>query len=240
MLSVNKKFNDEQFFKRVMQRKYPLLLRFQKKDESIKSLFVRMTYAMAKLQEEFGIPYMSTLSYNPSDLYRHWKHDGQLYNRALRYAVRSGDLDAIKSMIGKEATAYNWVMGDAVKYGHLKVVKFLIDKITDSEQNIYLITASAEGHIDIVKFLFDSLNFNVEGLNMALNFTSRSGHTEIVKLLVQKGATDLNRGLLEASKWGHLEIVKFLVQQGATNFASAIAKAKGSDYTDIINYLQEK
>ena len=27
MLSVNKKFNDEKFFKRVIQRKYPLLLR---------------------------------------------------------------------------------------------------------------------------------------------------------------------------------------------------------------------
>ena len=239
MLSVNKKFNDEQFFKRVMQRKYPLLLKFQKKDESVKSLFIRMAYALAKLQEDYDIPYMSTPKYNPYDFYRAGKDDKDIYNQAMDYAARVGDLDTVKSMIEKGATDYDWVMGKAVEFGHLNIVKFLIDKI-DGHQNSYLYTASTEGHLEIVKLLLDSFNFNVEQLDTALRLTSSKGHTEVDKLLIQKGATDLNGALIEAAEWGHLETVKFLAQQGATNFSSAIREAKESGYTEIVNYLQKK
>ena len=55
MLSVNKKFNDEEFFKRVMLRKYPFLLKF-KGEGSYKEFFIRMIYYIAKLKENYDIP----------------------------------------------------------------------------------------------------------------------------------------------------------------------------------------
>ena len=239
MLSVNKKFNDEQFFKRVIQRKYPLLLKFQKKDESVKSLFIRMTYALAKLQEDYGIPYMSTPKYNPYNFYRNWKGEKKIYNRAMDYAAQVGDLETVKSMIEKGALGYDYTMNQAVEYGHLNIVQFLINK-TNGYQDNHLITASTEGHLEIVKYLLEQIVFDVETINRALRITSSKGHTEVAKLLIQKGATDLNGALIEASEYGHLETVKFLIQQGATNFSSAIREAKESGYTEIVDYLQKK
>ena len=55
MLSVNKKFNGEVYFRRILRRKYPLLLNFQKRGETDKRLFIRMTYYIANLGD---IPYI--------------------------------------------------------------------------------------------------------------------------------------------------------------------------------------
>ena len=74
MLSVNKQFNEEQFFIRVFDRKYPLLKEFRNKNESWRRFFVRMTYYIAKLQERFGIPYIPTEGYNPQAFYQKWKN----------------------------------------------------------------------------------------------------------------------------------------------------------------------
>ena len=40
MLSLNKKFNDEKLFERVMKKRYPLLIRFRKENETWKELYV--------------------------------------------------------------------------------------------------------------------------------------------------------------------------------------------------------
>ena len=49
MLSVNTKFSDDSFFKRVFERKYPLLMKF-KKDETWRQFFIKMIYYIAKLE----------------------------------------------------------------------------------------------------------------------------------------------------------------------------------------------
>ena len=60
MLSVNKKFNDNIFFERIMTRKYPLLIQFKNDGETLKQFYVRMVHYLSKLEEEFGIPYIAT------------------------------------------------------------------------------------------------------------------------------------------------------------------------------------
>ena len=220
MLSVNRKFNDEQFFKRVMQRKYPLLLRFQKKDESVKSLFVRMAYALAKLEEDYGIPYISTPKYNPYEFYIRWKrvsNKEEIYNQAMDYAVQAGELDIVKSMIEKGATEYDWVMDKAIKFGHLNIIQFLMNKINGKHNTYHLMIASEMGNLNVVKYLLKEIVFDIRGLNKALVMSSSEGYTEIVRLLVQSGATDLNTALTGAALNGQLETVKYLAQQGATS-----------------------
>tara|TARA_R110001599_G_scaffold74040_2_gene204374 strand:+ start:435 stop:749 length:315 start_codon:yes stop_codon:yes gene_type:complete len=82
MLSVNKKFNDDVFFKRVLFRKYPLLLKF-KTEESYKNLFLRMTYYIAKLEEEFEIPYIPLEEYNPQMFYKCNKNSKYIYDNVI-------------------------------------------------------------------------------------------------------------------------------------------------------------
>ena len=51
---------DENFWIRKINSKYPLLKEFKHDNETWKQLFIRMTYYIAKLDEEFGIPYIPT------------------------------------------------------------------------------------------------------------------------------------------------------------------------------------
>ena len=77
MLSVNKRFNSEEFYHRVLLRKYPLLLKY-KQDKSYKLFFVEMGYYIDLFQKD-GIPYFPTKEYNPKHLFRKYhtvsKHD---------------------------------------------------------------------------------------------------------------------------------------------------------------------
>lgn len=64
MLSVNKKFRDELYFKRVFQRKYPLSMRF--KDGNWRDYFIQFTYYLRKLRER-DIPYLHTYDFDAKD-----------------------------------------------------------------------------------------------------------------------------------------------------------------------------
>ena len=57
MLSTNKKFRNEELFKKIMERKYPFLIKYKKSEEDFKDLFIKMIYYMAKLREYFDIVY---------------------------------------------------------------------------------------------------------------------------------------------------------------------------------------
>ena len=58
MLSVNKKFDDDLYFKKILERRYPLLIKFKPEDEAYKQFYLRMVKYMAKLWEEYKIPYI--------------------------------------------------------------------------------------------------------------------------------------------------------------------------------------
>jgi hypothetical protein len=98
MLSVNKDFRDEIFFERVLRRKYPLLIGFRKKDETWRELYIRMTYYIAKLEEKFGIPYISTKGYNPEEFYKNFKNDEHIFNWASEWADYGGQTEIVELM----------------------------------------------------------------------------------------------------------------------------------------------
>ena len=133
MLSVNKKFNDEQFFNRVFLRKYPLLLEFQKENETLKTLFVRMTYYIAKLEEKYGIPYIPSPGYNPEEFYKFVGiyPNKQLYGIASRWAAEGGHIDIVKLMLERGADNFYDIMYSASRGGHIDIVKLMLGQGAD-------------------------------------------------------------------------------------------------------------
>lgn len=69
MLSVNKKFNDPEFFRQIMFQRYPLLIKYRKEGESWKMLYLRMVTYILKLKEEYNIDYIPAPSFNPKNFY---------------------------------------------------------------------------------------------------------------------------------------------------------------------------
>ena len=124
MLSVNKKFRNENLFRRVVERKYPLLIEFKKPDETWQHFFVNMTYYIHKLEEDFGIPYIPTKGYDPRVLFN--GHDK--YNQGMKYAAKGGLLDLVNFFISKGADDWDLGMYGAAQGGSLDLVKFFIDK----------------------------------------------------------------------------------------------------------------
>ena len=193
MLSVNKKFADPIFFERVLDRKYPYLKEFKKDDESWRHFFVRMAYYIAKLDEEFGIPYIPTKGYNPEELYNTWNKSKRIYNFAMARAAEGGHLDIVQYLIDeKGANDFDLAMINAAKGGHLGIVKLMIEKA--EERNKYIdyifgmVKAAGGGHLDIVKYIIKKAKAGViktSDFVWAISSAEYGGHPEIVNYLKQ-------------------------------------------------------
>jgi ankyrin repeat protein len=161
----------------------------------------------------------------------------------------------------------------ASREGHTDIVKLLIKNgayinTQDYDRRTALIYATEEGHTDVVKLLIDggadvNAVFVVEGFSesptifggrkykyfiiessTALIIASKTGHAEIVKLLIEAGADvyaqDLkgHTALWWAFQYGHTEVAKLLFEAGAgVNIGLIEASRYGS--TEVVKLLIE-
>ena len=76
MLSVNKKFNDPQFFKMLFSQRYPQLIKYKTEEEDWRQFYLRMVKYIAKLWEDFHYNFITDARYgitesdNPQEIYR--------------------------------------------------------------------------------------------------------------------------------------------------------------------------
>ncbi len=102
--------------------------------------------------------------------------------------------------------------------------------------------ASEYGHIEVVKFLLEHGCDPKANVNWAIIRASRYGHIEVVKILLEHGcdpkAID-NCAIILASQNGHIEIVKILLDHGCSADA-AILNAESDKMKELIkNYKCE-
>ena len=152
----------------------------------------------------------------------------------LHEAAAAGDLARVKQLVEKDAALARSYSPDgfpvvalAAVFGNLEITKYLHAKGAD-------INAAAT---------------NGSGYN-ALSGAVTSGHTEIVKWLLENGAEPNYRysndysPLLNAAANGHLEILKLLQARGADLHArtsdgkNALAYAEERKHTAIAEYLR--
>ena len=125
MLRARPDFNDPEFFTRVLDRKYPYLKDLKKDNQTWRDFFIQMVYYIAKLDEQFGIPYIPTKGYNPEAFYNYWKGNKNIYNEAMAWAADGGHLEIVEKMIKKGAFDFNLAMAYAARGGQMKIVKYL-------------------------------------------------------------------------------------------------------------------
>ncbi len=69
------------------------------------------------------------------------------------------------------------------------------------------------GHIEIVKLMIEK---GASQWNWALSYACVGGHMDIVKLMIDLGGDNWNWGLRRACTGGHIDIIKFLIEKGAS------------------------
>ncbi|KAA0777210.1 ankyrin repeat domain-containing protein [Bacillus sp. AR2-1] len=127
--------------------------------------------------------------------------DERIVNRDIRNAIKNGDINKVKHLIGNDTkiinvkTSFGTWLHIASKKGNLDIVKFLVQEGID---------------IDARGGTFDS---------SALNLAAGSGNLDIVKYLVRAGAElDVSLAkrnpLFGAIYGGHKNVVEFLVEKG--------------------------
>ena len=156
MLSVNKHFNDEKFFEKVMKRRYPLLIDFRKEKETWKQLFIRMVHILALLDERYGIPYIPTKGCDPQKLLN---TKGNIYNDALICAAVGNNVSVAKYLVENKNTTdiynpFHW----AARAGSVQVMEYLYDRSKNfpGEGNMLglaMVSAIDKEQLPVINFL---------------------------------------------------------------------------------------
>lgn len=63
------------------------------------------------------------------------------------------------------------------------------------------------------------------------------GNIELVKIMLNLGATKYNSAMINAAYTGHIDIVRLMIDRGATKFEKAIGYAAIGGHQNIIDYL---
>ncbi|PFK28309.1 hypothetical protein COI93_24165 [Bacillus cereus] len=163
--------------------------------------------------------------------------DKKSLNKAIRNAIKIGDINEVKQLIGNDKeilntmTTFGTWLHVAAKKGHLEVVEYLINKGIDIEARGGTFDASAlnlaagEGHLEIVKYLIEA------GAELDVSLAKRNplfgaiygGHKEVAEFLVEKGIDISIRYTGEniknmdayeyAREFGQTEIAEYLKQK---------------------------
>ena len=158
MLSVNKKFNDDLYFRKILERRYPLLLKFKLEDETYKQFYLKMVKYMAKLWEEYEIPYIPAKSFDPGFFSYMSKYHRDIYTDSLKYAVEAENKKLIEYFLEKGGKFSRFSYQIVGKRGSVDILKFILAKFPPPYEWLQetLILAEDNGNQPVVEYLLNA------------------------------------------------------------------------------------
>lgn len=179
MLKVNKKYNQENYFKQVLECKYPFLYKLKNMKTSLlratyvdhenyqiqsyKKFYIEQTNCIITLKERYNFPYVPVISFDPKYLLNRIENSEMCKSYCYRknllfcYYSEAGDIKNIQKMIMVEyETVPNLIHPTmaAIKSDKLSVVKYFVDIMIEKEG----LTAFLENVLQ--PFIFTSLKYN--------------------------------------------------------------------------------
>ena len=154
----------------------------------------------------------------------------------LMEAARQGNLPVVKQCISQAARVdfrnhIQWALWLAAKYGHLSLVKFLVQEagvsphLSHNSDQTPLHVACSFGNLEIVHYLAGTgtdLSCRDGDRDTPLHFASGAGHVDVVQYLVIEGGVDINTPgkdgwspLHAACFGGQLQVLLWLMKAGA-------------------------
>ena len=182
MLSVNRKFNDEKLFEKIMTKRYPELIKEKKKDESWKSLFLRIVYYVSLLKERHKIPYFPGL--NIVSLFTEFPRRRRTHQIGIA-AAREGNVEILKLMnFDPETLIFQQVLEEAVRKGRLNVIEFLLPNKIQAAESLGMY-AAVNGKLDIVKYIINNKFVNNQQINRIFEFAQNNDQHEIANWIME-------------------------------------------------------
>ncbi len=147
-------------------------------------------------------------------------HKGYPPSRRIRLCARDAHVLCLQTNKPMSQTALDNGLRGACEGGHLvmatnMIVHYRANVIAKHPINLNwcLQGACAGGHMDIVRML---INEGATHFQLGLRGASMNGHIEIAKLMIENGARGCVLGLRSACEKNYVELVALLVNHGAT------------------------
>lgn len=156
-------------------------------------------------------------------------------NEGLVNACWGNQGTIVKYLIHHGAISFDAGMCNACSNVNLGLVELLIacgatDFNNALKRLVYVNNSDNEHYEQLVNLLVQK---GANNLNVISDLACINGSINLVKIMVQHGATNLNQGLSSASRCGHLEVVKFIISCGANNLHDAFGECVNA-YIDLI------
>ena len=203
MLSANKKFLDEKYYRRIIEKKHPYLLKLKALDKPLmtwRKFYIKNVYFILKIEELFQVPYFRIKNYYPETLLR---------------------------LLSREKHPYNYLSNKALEHGKRNIYHLIVEKKFAVPMNSNLPYACLSGNLDSVKEIYNVLSNKLKNVDMrpALQASIYSGNYEILNFLLEKEkSVDLINYALTKIIFRKDELMmKCLITKGADNFDECIA-----------------
>ncbi len=181
------------------------------------------------------------------DMYKFFKKYEDYYSeRMILESIKLGHLPVLKYLLKEIELEYpiNNALYIAISAGKLDIVKYLLEQ--GANVNVYIgsytpfIMAVRAGKLNIVKYIINNIKLEEYSLENALISANDGKNLQMIKLLVEAGASDLNDSLVIAMFDGSYKIVDYLVKKGA-NIEVAIEFGEISHNVDnrMLKYLKQ-
>ena len=154
---------------------------------------------------------------------------------ALSYSVNKNDLPLFTDLLTKYKASPNQALSLSYQKGNIKMGEVALQN--KAYANTFIDSASKQGKADWVKLLLANNATAQMGLKGAVD----NKHTEIVRLLLDAGATSNRSEYIQtAAKNKNLPMTKLLVEKGKANPEDAREIAVNSNQIPMTKYLLEK
>lgn len=208
--------DDIHIFKFAVERGYEILVRD----------FVERNINFVHVEDDWALS--SSCRHGNLDLVKYLVEQGAIIQTSMGSdplvgAATNGHLDILSYLIERGADVNGWpycALNQAVKYGQLEIVEYLVNHGTTAVTNNFAMTSNFDCKLfDIAKSLQIIKCLVNHGANIRFNddyvfrYSAEMGYLEIVRYAVEQGAdihifSDI--AFKMASRHGHLEIIKYL------------------------------
>ena len=230
MLSVNKKFLDENYYRRIIQKKYPYLAKIKEYEKPFelhvraggepkmynyvmtwRQCYIKNLHFILTIENKYGIPYFNVKFYFPERLLHRLLKEGNPYCYLLHRALEQGRSDIRDDILQKHKVAPVYsLLSASCKSGNLKLVKetynFLSEKLKNPHLNQGIKYAVRHNHFDILDFLLEK-GAQRPGVGVAFGVENRDYLNHALSLSVFNESNIMT---------------KYLISKGANNFYQCV------------------
>ncbi len=210
MLSVNKKFVNEEYYQRVIERKYSHLVKWKGKIRRVnkrelnykmnwRMFYIKNMHYMLKIQKIYDVPYFNMVCIPENFLFSISK-TRHPYKWILEKALSSGNEIAVNLLLNKKLCILDkYSLSYACESLQLPFIKKIHSHKIPHDFYRCVTAIKTCNRLDIIQFLVEKMKPEKEELEKVLLAICQYASINIIKYFIEKGAYNIQQCINETN-----------------------------------------